>query len=90
MIRSARPSPSIRTGLAKIEDDLPGLRRVRSGSCEFAQDGDRLPVAGLQRVVGFDRREVGAVDDRGRRFQVAQLPNSLGVIEICATAARRW
>ena len=50
----------------------------RADGGETAQDRDRLALARLERVVGFERREVGDVDDGRRGFEMAELAQFLG------------
>ena len=66
----------------EIEDHPLGLVGSRSVG-EAAQDGDRLALAGLERLVGFERREsrpTSTTGDAASRWPSS--PSSLGVIAI--------
>src|SRR6185312_1793455 len=42
------------------------------------EDGDGLPEARFERLIGFDRREVAQIDFRNRGFEMAELAQLLG------------
>ena len=74
-------------GLAVALDSRPAWRRSRT-PCAWACPAARsakprsmvtdLRRPGLERLVGFDRREIGGVDDRHGGFEMAELAKLLG------------